>query len=129
MKISSYYKQQNAIVNFATTAYDLTMEYDKLFVVKENIMTNIVKGINLLDEKVVLIGPGLKFYSRYQEDIDPIMAACRPDYLLYPLRKENKMSQSDVVQFFYKGERMPQIQDYHNSYGKTKNTYVVDENF
>lgn len=129
MKISSFYKQQNAIINFVTQEFELKMEYDKMFVVKENIMTPMIKGINLLDEKITLIGPGLKFYSRYQYDIDPVMAACRPDYLLYPLREENQMSKSNIVQFFYNNKIMPVIQDYHNSYKKTSNTYVLDEKF
>lgn len=129
MKISSYYKQQNAIVNFVTQEFELKLDFDKMYIVKENIMTNMIKGVNLLDERVVLIGPGLKFYSRYQEDISDVMAACRPDYLLYPLRDENQMAKSNMVQFFYHGEIMPVIQDYHNSYKKMSNTYVLDENF
>ena len=129
MKISSYYKQQNAIINFAQNEAELKFEYDKMYVIKENILTPMITTINMLDENVFLIGSGLKYYSRYQEDISDIMAACRPDYLLYPLKQENKMSKSNIVQFFYHGKIMPVIQDYHASYKKTKNTYVIDENF
>ena len=36
MKIASYYKQQQAIVNFATNSYELRMDYDKMYVIREN---------------------------------------------------------------------------------------------
>ena len=102
MKIASYYKQQQAIVNFATNSYELRMDYDKMYVIRENFINGgIPEEIKLLDDKVILIGSGLKFYDRYQEDIDSVMAACRPDYQLYPLTEKNKMSKADVVQFFY----------------------------
>lgn len=129
MKISSYYKQLNALINFVDKDFELLHEYDKMYIVKEDILTPMPKGINLLDEKVFLIGPGLKYYSRYKDDIDDIMAACRPDYLLYPLREENRMAKSNIVQFFYKGKLMNTIQDYRGTYGRVKNTYVIDENF
>ena len=130
MKIASYYKQQQAIVNFATNSYELRMDYDKMYVIRENFINGgIPEEIKLLDDKVILIGSGLKFYDRYQEDIDSVMAACRPDYQLYPLTEKNKMSKADVVQFFYNDKLLPQIQDYHSTYHKKHNTYVVDRKF
>lgn len=130
MKIASYYRQQQAIINFATNSYELLMDYDKMYVVRENFIDGgIPEEIKLLDEKVVLIGPGLKFYDRYQKDIDSVMAACRPDYQLYPIKEENKMSKADVVQFFYDDKLLPQIQDYHSAYSKKHYTYVVDKKF
>lgn len=130
MKIASYYRQQQAIVNFATNSYELRMDYDKMYVIRENFINGgIPEEIKLLDDKVILIGSGLKFYDRYQEDIDSVMAACRPDYQLYPLTEENKMSKADVVQFFYNDKLLPQIQDYHSTYHKKHNTYVVDRKF
>jgi hypothetical protein len=129
MKISSYYKQKNAIINFPQRDFELKYDYDIMYIVKESIMTDMIHGVNILDERVHLIGPGLKFYSRYQEDIDQVMAACRPDYLLYPLRNENKMSKANIVQFFYNGKLLQKIQDYHNAYKKSNCTYVIDENF
>ena len=130
MKISSYYKQLNALVNFATNSYDLKMDYDKMYVVRESIMGgSFPEEIDLRDEKIVLIGEGLKFYDRYMPDIDDIIAACRPDYLLYPLREENKMANADMVQFFSDGKLLPLIQDYHNTYHKKHYTYVTDKGF
>lgn len=130
MKISSYYKQLNAIINFATDSYELKMDYDKMYVVRENILSGqIPEEIDLRGENVFLIGDGLKFYDRYIEEIDSVMAACRPDYSLYPIREENKMSKADIVQFFSEGKLLNKIQDYHNSYSKKHYTYIVDKNF
>ena len=130
MKISSYYKQLNALVNFALNRYDLVMDYDIMYVVRESLTGGAFPPeINLLDEKVHLIGDGLKFYDRYMHDIDDVMAACRPDYLLYPLREENKMANANIVQFFADGKLLSKIQDYHNTYSKKHYTYVTDKGF
>lgn len=130
MKISSYYKQQKAIINFATTQYDLKLDYDKMYVVRESLLGGeFPREIDLLDSNVFLIGEGLKYYDRYLPDIDDIMAACRPDYLLYPLREENKMSKANMVQFFHEGKLLPLIQDYKNTYNKAHFTYVTDRDF
>ena len=37
MKISSYYKQLNALVNFALNKFDLLMDYDEMYVIRETI--------------------------------------------------------------------------------------------
>lgn len=130
MKISSYYKQQQVLVNFATNSYELKMDYDELYVVREKIDSGgIPEEINLLDNHTHLIGEGLKFYERYESDIDSVIAACRPDYQLYPLLEENKMAKADMVQFFHDGKLLPLIQDYHSSYSKKHLTYVLDKDF
>lgn len=130
MKISSYYKQQQALINFATDSYELKMDYDLMYVVRENyIAGGIPDEINLLSENVLLIGEGLQFYERYVPDIDETMTACRPDYQLYPLLEENKMAKANIVQFFHNGQLLPLIQDYHNAYTKQQVTYVVDKDF
>lgn len=130
MKISSFHKQKNDIVTLAQDSYDLTLDYDYMYVVRENISSgSIPESIDLLSEKVFLIGEGLKFYSRYKEDIDEVMAACRPDYLLYPIIKDNVMSRANIVQFFSGGKLLDVFQDYHNTYRNKHYTYVVDRNF
>ena len=130
MKISSYYKQLNALVNFALNKFDLLMDYDEMYVIRESLTGGAFPvEIDLLNPRVHLIGEGLKFYERYMKDIDNVMAACRPDYLLYPLREENKMAKADVVQFFADGKLLPDIQDYHNTYSKKHYTYVTDKGF
>ena len=130
MKISSYHKQLNDLINFALDKYMLQMDYDIMYVVRETIAGGAFPvEIDLLDDRVHLIGEGLKFYDRYVSDIDDVMAACRPDYLLYPLPEENKMANADIVQFFAQGKLLPLMQDYHNTYRKKHYTYVTDKGF
>lgn len=130
MKISSFYKQQQAIINFAENSNDLKIKYDKMYVVREDPLSGpFPDEIDLLDEKVYLIGNGLKYYSRYMPDIDDVMAACRPDYMLYPLKEENRMTKANIVQFFSGDELLPVIQDYKNTYRKTNDTHVIDKDF
>lgn len=130
MKISSYHKQLNDLINFALDKYMLQMDYDIMYVVRETIAGGAFPvEIDLLDGRVHLIGEGLKFYDRYVSDIDDVMAACRPDYLLYPLPEENKMANADIVQFFAQGKLLPLMQDYHNTYRKKHYTYVTDKGF
>lgn len=129
MKISSFYKQQNTIINFATNDYEIKYDYDLMYIVRENPMGSFPADINIRDENVFLIGEGMRFYDRYMPDITDIMAACRPDYSLYKIRDENKLARAQMVQFFYDGKRMPLIQDYHTAYKKAKFTFVLDEHF
>ena len=130
MKISSYHKQKKDIVNFVTDSSSLLIKYDRMYIVRESITGGgFPEEVNLLDEKVFLIGEGLKYYNRYMGDIDPVIASCRPDYLLYPIKEENKMSKANIVQFFSEGKLLPLIQNYKNAYTKAQYTYVVDKNF
>lgn len=129
MKLSSYYKQQNGIINFPNTTFEIGLDYDLMYVIKENENSSVPTGIKLLDSKVVLMGKGFRFYSKYVDGIDDVVAACRPDYNLYPIREENRMSKCNIVQFFHQGKPLPLIQNYQNAYKRTKNTYVIDENF
>lgn len=130
MKISSYYKQLRALINFATEPHHLLMDYDEMYVVREKIGAgSFPREIELTDDHVHLIGPGLKFYDRYIADINDEMAACRPDYLLYPLLEENKMANADIVQFYSNGQLIEQMQDYHNTYSKKHFTYITDKGF
>lgn len=129
MKISSYYKQKNAIINFVTNEYEIKYDYDLMYIVREDPMGSFPESINIRADNVYLIGNGMRFYDRYLPDITGVMAACRPDYTLYKIREENKLAKAQMVQFFYDGKLMPLIQDYHIAYEKTKFTFVLDDHF
>lgn len=130
MKLSSYHKQKKDTVNFATNVNELLIDYDIMYVVRESILGGgFPEEIDLLDERLQLIGEGLKYYSRYVGDIDDVVAACRPDYLLYPIKDENKMSKANIAQFFSGGKLLPVTQNYKNTYSKVHYTYVTDKGF
>lgn len=131
MKLSSYHIQCGDLVNFPTNSYELTMDYDKMYIVREKMGGSIPKGIKIRDENVFLLGDFFnKFYSRYSPEVyNDIVAACRPDYTLYPIKEENRLSKADIVQFYNGEKRLVKIQDFKNTYKKVHYTLVVDDRF
>ena len=129
MKLSSYYQQMGHLVTLAQDEYDLRLDFDEMYVIRKSIGGSLPPQIKIRDQRVHLMGPGFKFYDRYLAELPEVVAACRPDYLLYPVKEENQIGNADVVQFYSKGKRIELMQDYTNAYKKAKNVYVVDEDF
>lgn len=129
MKLSSYHIQLGDIVTLAQEELDLTYQHDIMYVVREKMMGTVPKKINLRSEKVKLIGPAFKFYTNYSPDITPVQAACRPDYTLYPIQENNRMSGADMVQFYSGNKRLELIQNFKNANRKSHYTYIIDEGF
>lgn len=129
MRISSYHKQLGDIINFATDKFTLKLDFDLMYMVREDIMTPL-PDIDMLDERLRLYGRGFKFYSRYSKELDDIILACRPDYLLYPLREENVQINANFVHFFGNDNKLlPKIQDYHNTRRTKREIIVTDKDF
>lgn len=131
MKLSSYHQQKGDLVNFPQTEWEFMLDYDIMYIVREKMSGSMPRGLPLRDEKTYLLGAFFsKYYSRYAEDaINDVVAACRPDYLLYPIKEENKMTKANIVQFYNGARRLPKLQPFKNSYTKTHYTLVVDDNF
>jgi hypothetical protein len=126
MKVSSYHKQKGDTINFITNEFEINLPYDIMYITKRSWKIK-APPISILDRDNVRVwGEGFKFFTNYK--LPPVIAATRPDYLLYPL-KDTKSSRSDIVQFFdYNNKRITKSQDYRNIF-KNKNTLVADENF
>jgi hypothetical protein len=63
MKISSFYKQQQAIINFAENSNDLKIKYDKMYVVREDPLSGpFPDEIDLLDETITYCAHKSKDY-------------------------------------------------------------------
>lgn len=131
MKLSSYHQQLGDLVSFPQTEVELLLDYDKMYVVRESMSGKLPKQIPIRSEKVYLLGKFFsKYYARYAEDaINDVVAACRPDYLLYPIKEENRMTKANIVQFYNGEKRLPKIQNFENAYQKAHYTLVVDERF
>lgn len=131
MKLSSYHQQLGDLVSFPQSELELLLDYDKMYVVRDKMSGKMPKQIPIRDEKVYLIGDYFgRFYSRYAGDLyNEVVAACRPDYLLYPIKEENKLTKANIAQFYHNGKRLERIQDFKNAYLKSHYTLVVDENF
>ena len=131
MKLSSYHQQLGDLVSFPQNEYELLLDYDKMYIIRESMDGTIPKKLPLRSEKVYLMGKFFKkYYSRYAEDeFTDVIAACRPDYLLYPLKEENKMTKANIVQFYNGDKRLPKLQNFKNAYTKNQYTLVVDDGF
>lgn len=128
MKLSSFHKQQGHIINFVTDEYHINLSYDKFYIIKEKVSTPKPPGKLLHDKRVKLIGKPLRFFDNYYE-IDPVISAVRPDYMLYPENKRDPYYNANIVQFFHKGKKLQKIQPFENTKAFHKKTLVVDEDF
>jgi hypothetical protein len=129
MKLSSYHIQKGDIVMLAQEEMDLKYQHDLMYVVREGMIGSIPPLINARDTRVKLIGKAFRFYDNYMPDIDEVQAACRPDYTLYPIKEENRLSKADMVQFYSNGKRLNKIQNFENAYRKSHYTYIIDADF
>ena len=129
MKLSSYHIQLGDLVMLAQEEMDLTYQHDIMYVVREGMMGQIPPKVNVRDPRVKLIGRAFRFYDNYMADINEVQAACRPDYTLYPIKEENKLSKADMVQFYSNDKRLTKIQNFESAYRKAHYTYITDKDF
>lgn len=130
MKLSSYHKQLGDLINFAETDWQIKLDFDVMYVVRDGTAGTLPKEIPMHNDKVYLIGNGFRYYSRYLKELPPAIDSCRPDYLLYKIDEENNMTKANVIQFYSRdGIRLPVIQDYHRATKGSKWNLVIDDNF
>lgn len=126
MKISSFHKQKGDSINFVTNEFQVEMEFNLMYITKKSLKVQAPPLWLLENSKVRVWGEGFKYFTNYA--LPPVIAACRPDYLLYP-EKATKKQRAEMVQFFdYRGNLLRKTQDYHNTF-HNKNTLVVDQYF
>jgi hypothetical protein len=65
MKLSSFYKQRNAIVNFVLEETHINLSYDEFFIIKEKSYTPKPPGKLLDDSRVRLIGKPFRFFDNF----------------------------------------------------------------
>ena len=128
MKLSSFHKQKGDLVNFVTQSYHVGMSYDLYYIIKEKEATPKVEGKFIDDNRVKLIGRPLRFFNNYYE-IPAIVAATRPDYLLYPEKQRDAYYNANIVQFYHKGVLLEKIQPFENTLPYHKKTLVIDREF
>ena len=130
MKLSSYHKQLGDIINFAETSWQIGLDFDVMYVVREGTAGTLPKEIPMHNDKVYLIGNGFRYYNRYLKELPTAIDSCRPDYLLYKIDEENNMTKANIIQFYSRdGKRLPLIQDYHRAIKGSKWNLVIDEKF
>lgn len=129
MKLSSFHKQCGDLVFLVQKPEDLWYEYDVIYVVRESLGGGIPDKLNLLDEKVKLIGRPFRFYKNRLDSLTPVQEACRPDYLLYPIKDNNIHYNANILQFFSGNKLLDVKQDAENGYTKTHLNLIVDKDF
>ena len=121
MKISSYHKQQEHIINFVNDFEDIKYDFDLMYIVREHERTPFPPSYLLDHKNVKLVGPEFKIYPNHF-DVSMLIAMVRPDYGIYNLPKDNIYSSSNMLQFLHGIERLPAKQDAGNiQSGRTLN--------
>ena len=128
MKISSYHKQQGNLINFVSEEYHINLTYDEYYIIKEKATTPKPPGIFIDDKRVKLIGDPFRFFNNYYQ-LEPIISAVRPDYLLYPENPRDAYYNAHIVQFYHNGKRLNKKQPFENTKEHHRKTLVVDKNF
>lgn len=128
MRLSSYLKQKGHSINFVEDEAHLKMSFDEVYVFRER---EDVKGppSRFLDsEHCYLIGKTFELFTQYTE-LPAVVTVTRPDYSLYNYENLSAMSNSEYIEFFYKGTLLKKRQDFHNTIKGRKHLIVLDEGF
>lgn len=125
MKISSFYKQQGASINFVKEEVDIRRPFDTMFIYSDKTSLSIVPIDLLLNEKHVHFCGEQSLYRKNHWTPDNVILGCRPDYLLYPEYIEN--NRAERVQLMGTNFKpLAAIQDYYNTF-KNKRIEISDK--
>lgn len=127
MKLSSYHKQKGDEVTLIKNEFDLSYNYDLMYIFKERKNTPSPERRYLDSKKSTLIGKG--YFGFNVKDISTVVAACRPDYLLYEGNEFNKYTNANYISFYVGGQLVKRQQDYHNAETKKHYNIVSDKWF
>ena len=106
MKISSFHKQQEHIINFVRQAEDINYDFDVLYVVREHEMTPFPPSALIDHKNTKLIGQEFKIFPNYFET-NMVIDMVRPDYSLYELDDQNIYANANMVQILHHTEKLP----------------------
>lgn len=65
MKISSFYKQQNCIINFIVEESHINLSYDEYFILRDKSSTPKPPGKLIDDQRSRLIGKTFRFFENF----------------------------------------------------------------
>lgn len=128
MKVSSFHKQQQHIVNFVEEEFHIHMSYDRYYIFCERENTPKPPATLLDDKRVNLIGKSFKFFDTRWEP-DAVISAVRPDYSLYPENPKDAYYNANIAQFYHNEKLLLKKQPFENTIAHHKKTLVVDKEF
>ena len=124
MRISSYYKQKGYTICFIKDITDLNIKYEKIYIKKDLDETPYPSIQILNDSRTILLGKGFRYNNAKQ--LNAIITACRPDYLLYDVDERNSYANANFITFYAGKTLIKKRQDFHNTLKYTKRTIVTD---
>jgi hypothetical protein len=130
MKISSFHKQLGDSVSLVIEEDDLKFKFDLLYIIRESRHTEKPSSALTDDTRSRLVGKTFRFDPN-QFEIDEVIAACRPDYSLYPEPepwRKTKYSEAQIAQFFFQGKLLKNVQPFEHPEGD-KPTLIADDSF
>jgi hypothetical protein len=128
MKISSFHKQQEDLVNFITEEFHINLPCDIYYIMRDKKETPRAPSKITDSNKTRLLGKGFKFFPNYYEP-SAVIAAVRPDYLLYPEQEKNAYYNANIAQFYHNGNLLKIKQPFQNTKSHHKKTLVIDKIF
>ena len=127
MKISSYHKQKGDKVILITDEHQLSISYDIIYISKESKLGKLPSRKILDDKRTILLGKGFEVFKT--KEINSVITACRPDYLLYTIDEKDKYGNANFISFYSNGKLVKNQQDYHNTARYKHFTIIADKHF
>lgn len=127
MRLSSYHKQKGDKINFVSQETHLNLAFDILYISRELDITPMPSRKYIDDKRTQLIGSGFRYYGA--KELNAVVVACRPDYLLYEMEKTNQYTNANFITFYAGNKLIKSRQDWHNTKANRKKTIVTDKYF
>lgn len=128
MQISSFHKQLGDSINFITESYHIKMEFDLYYIIRNKKITPRPPSSLIEDKRVKVLGKQMIIYDNYFE-INEVIGAVRPDYLLYPEKEKDAYYNANLIRFYVKNKLVFIRQPIENQLKYHKKTLVVDLDF
>ncbi len=106
MKLSSFHKQQEHIINFVNQAEDINFDFDLLYIIREHEMTPFPPSALLDHKNTKLIGAEFTIFPNYFTT-NMVIDMVRPDYTLYELDAENIYAGANMIQVLHQTDKLP----------------------
>jgi hypothetical protein len=126
MKLSSFHKQQEHIVNFVEQERDVSYDFDLMYIIREYNLTPFPPSALIDHKNVRLLGEEFKFFPNYFTT-NMVIDMVRPDYRLYDLDKNNIYSSANMLQMLHNTAKLPVRQSENNIHTVGKKITIVTD--
>jgi len=126
MKLSSFHKQQEHIINFVDSIQDIDYDFDLMYIVREHELTPFPPSALLDHKNTKLVGKEFRIFPNYFET-NMVIDMVRPDYSLYQLQDENMYAYANMIQILHKTEKLPIRQSEQNIHSMGKKLNIITD--